>query len=328
MNRYLLIFITLALGALILEAAEQSELPRARIAVRVTDEAGRPVDDAQVRLIFGEAHNANAIVVVKGPTDADGRFAGEGYSGGSYGADVTKAGYYLSGIDARPLSDIVAGRWMPWEPIVSAILRPIGQQVPLHVRRLRKLQIPALDRPCGYDLEKGDWVSPHGSGAVADFIFTIRRTYTDHFNFSAEGDLTFSSSSDGIVPMKSPAFARNSVFRWERFAPEHGYAPSHKMRISSADPKNDRGMEVSFDANDRNRGYFFRVRSSEQNGRISTASFGKIAGDIGIDPRGSETCFISFTYYWNPEPMTRNLEWDMRKNLSETSDDEGSPKEP
>jgi hypothetical protein len=44
------------------------------------------------------------------------------------------------------------------------------------------LRIPKFNKPIGYDLEKGDWVSPYGKGLINDFIFTMNvvdRSYRD-----------------------------------------------------------------------------------------------------------------------------------------------------
>ena len=73
---------------------------------------------------------------------------------------------------------------------------------------------------------------------------------------------------------------------WERFAPEKGYVASHTIRFVSRDLKTHVDREKSFETTkDREQGYFFRVRTMEENGQIIMANHGKITGDIGIDPR-------------------------------------------
>jgi hypothetical protein len=75
-------------------------------------------------------------------------------------------------------------------------------------------------------------------------------------------------------------------------------------------------------------GYFFRVRTVEQDGKIVSARYGKIRGGIEVDPRWSSTCSVTLTYYFNPTPNDRNLEWDMKKNLFGGLTDMETPREP
>jgi hypothetical protein len=59
------------------------------------------------------------------------------------------------------------------------------------------------------------------------------------------------------------------------------------------------------DMNDKNRNYFFRVRTVlDENGNVKSAQYGKIYGD-----------FMQFRYYFNPTPNSRNIEFDPKHNL-------------
>ena len=87
--------------------------------------------------------------------------------------------------------------------------------------------------------------------------------------------------------------------------------------------------KTTFDSSkDREQGYFFRVRTVEENGRIISANYGKITGDIGIEPRSNKTCLIFFTYYYNPTSLDQNLEWDPRRNLLQGLNREQTPTAP
>ena len=129
--------------------------------------------------------------------------------------------------------------------------------------------------------------------------------------------------------MTSPPVAQNSIFHWERFAPEEGYNGSARnIYFVNHDPRSGQKQEKNFDVWKRDQGYFFRVRTVKQEGQIVSARYGKITGDIGIDPRDSKTCMIMFTYYFNPTPHDRNLEWDTKKNLFGGLTDMETPREP
>ena len=52
-------------------------------------------------------------------------------------------------------------------------------------------------------------------------------------------------------------------------------------------------------------------------------------GFVEFDPRGSKTSYIRFTYYLNPTPNDRNLEFDPTRNLmTNFGKGEESPREP
>lgn len=301
--------------------------PAAKFTVRVLDEQGVPVRGAKVVIGFQEAFSDKAAPAI-GETDANGCFSAQGYSAKRLAASVTKAGYYESGTGWTIFKDPILGKWQPWNPVAAVVLRPIGKPVALAAKRV-KTHIPALDQACGYDLEKGDWVQPYGKGTHADFSFKVHRDYKDWFNFSVDGEVTFAQPHDGLVRMKAPSFARNTAFFWERCASETGYTAPHIIRFVNHNPKTDAAPERSFDMTKENEeGYFFRVRTVEESGKVTSINYGKIAGDIGIDPRDSKTCQIFFTYYFNPEPFERNLEWNPKRNLIEGLSPNESPHHP
>jgi hypothetical protein len=305
---------------------KQYEHPRAKVTTLVVDESGNPISGATVTLVFGEARNANAIVKVEGLTDNEGKFTGEGYSGGSYGAKVTKDGFYLSGLNSPKLTNIVEGRWEPWNPTAETVLRLIGKPVALYARKVQAA-IPVLNKPCGYDLEAGDWVMPYGKGIKKDLIFTIRnREVRDTGNFDAQGELTFANPLDGLQDTKPVVIY--SVFKWERQAPENGYQPKFQLQNTWWKSLHQTPVRSFKFGGKEWEGYFFRVRTVEQNGKIVSAHYGKIRGGIEIEPRETPTCTIIFTYYFNPTPNNRNLEWDMKKNLFSGLTDLESPREP
>jgi len=304
----------------------QHEHPKAKVTALVVDETRNPIKGAVVTLVFGEARNANAIVRIEGLTDIEGKFSGEGYSGGSYGAKITKEGFYLSGLNAPQLTNIVGGQWQPWNPIAETVLRPIGKPVALYAKRVQT-QVPELDKPCGYDLEAGDWVMPYGKGMKKDFVFTIHKAVRGMQDYDAQGELTLVNPLDGLHNVPEPAVPY-SVFKWERLAPENGYESKFQLRKAWFPPGSGKKPIFSYKKETEWEGYFFRVRTVEQDGKIVSAHYGKIRGGIEIEPRETPTCTIIFTYYFNPAPNDRNLEWDTKKNLFGGLSNMESPRDP
>jgi hypothetical protein len=59
--------------------------------------------------------------------------------------------------------------------------------------------------------------------------------------------------------------------------------------------------------------YFFRVRTvRDQSGKIISAHYGKIYGDFFF---GCSASYIDYTYYLNPTPNDRNVEFKPGSNL-------------
>jgi hypothetical protein len=329
MKKKILIVLAALLGVAALDVVKnQLELPLAKVTVRVLDENQQPLAGASVSLGFLDRVSTKDVFV-RGTTDAAGLFTGEGgcdISG--VGNEVTMNGYYRGWAPIPKFHEIDAdNRRKPWNETFTATLRPIGNAVALWAKRVQT-QVPVLDQPCGYDLEKGDWVAPYGTGSKSDLIFKVKRDYKDWFNFTVEADVTFAQPRDGLVSMKSPAVGQNSTFKWDRIAPEAGFTAPHIIRFVNHDPKTGQHPEQSFDLNDKYSGYFFRVRTIEQNGQIIAANYGKITGDIGIEPRDNKTCLITFTYYLNPTSLDRHLEWNPKQNLFQGLSYDQTPREP
>jgi hypothetical protein len=298
----------LAVAAATKIVAKQLELPKARVTALVVDEQGSPMSGATVKFVFGESSNANAIVKVGGVTGNDGIFAGEGYSDGGYGADITKNNFYPNGLGAPALVDVVNGRWQPWNPTVKVVLRKIEKPVPLYGKQAW-IEIPQTNTPCGYDLEAGDWIAPYGKGKTVDFVMTLNRQYENRRKFNVSVVLSFSNALDGIQETKLPEDYRNSIFKWPRLAPDTGYEATFTTRLEAIPGKgyNDTASEKQ--------AYFFRVRTVERDGKIVSALYGKIGGGLRLAPSNSKTCELYLAYYLNPTSLDRNMEFDLKHNL-------------
>jgi hypothetical protein len=279
------------------------ELPLAKVTVRVVDEDQRPVEKANVSLGFGDAF-------VEGLTDANGLFTGEGRCNVSgMGSTIKKNAYYLGSapIPRFEKYDEILNRWKPWNEIYTAILRPIVKPVALYAKS-EWIEIPAIGRPCGYDLEKGDWVSPYGAGMISDLIFNLEKRYASRNDFDVKVEVAFNQPLDGIQEIQWPEIGHNSIFKWPREAPENGYNPNLRSGLMN----DSHGYHAT--ASEK-QWYFFRVRTVEQDGKIVSANYGKIKGGIELAPSDSKTCLAKLTYYYNPASLNRNLEWDTKRNL-------------
>ena len=303
-------WIGVSLAVLAFGAVAVTKYPEAKISIKVIDEVRTPVAHAEVGIgfeVMSTRYFGNEIVPVSGETNVAGEFVGSALGDRSLGFTVKKTGYYPT-TGTHSFKEVVANKWQPWNPTLEVILRKIGTPVAMYARRLR-VEIPVVDEPIGFDLIVSDWVPPHGKGTTADFIFALSRKWIDKKDFDARLTLTFSNPGDGIWAVEEP-LQYGSELKLPRTAPEHGYQPQITNSVSRVP-----GKPIVNEARD-NRSYIYRVRTVlDEKGQIVSALYGKVRGDIRLDPINSKTALILFTYYLNGESNDRNLEFDPKRNL-------------
>jgi len=319
-----------------------------QITFKVEDDFGNPVQGVAVGIAtfqlwipgkdFGEDVYKNTDLL----TDTNGIAVVSGSSPRpdvSYGIHPKKHFYYTSGGEYL-FQSIANNKWQPWNPTIKLILKPIVNPVPMLARRAElqadKFKPHEIGKPVGYDLMIGDWVSPYGNGETSDFLFQYDRTLTQTVTnrsityvtgtatwkneaqnlYDNRLSLRFSNDGDGIQRV---AASSGSELRLPRVAPLDGYQELLTKRVSSelstnTESKLGLSRHVKTDNDyDKDADYFFRVRTrKDAKGTITNALYGKIYGDFS-ENLGSGA--IRFTYYLNPEPNSRNMEFNTRSNL-------------
>jgi hypothetical protein len=288
-----------------------------RVTIHIVGEDGLPIANARAGVQFtvatpgGGLGNGNVVNIV-GLTDTNGIcvLSGNG-DDASVGAAVLKDGYYGAGGYRIEFTNSLLGRWQPWNPTIEVVLQKRGVQVPMYARRVGEIKVPVEGKPVGFDLAAGDWVAPYGKGGTADFLFNLERKPEPEVPvreippFNVTLTVSFSNNGDGIQSVFVPPQVHSGL-RLPRQAPLDGYEPllvKHRYK--------ERGQPEHPDfRNDQN--YFFRVRTKKDTqGNIVSALYGKIYGDF----RGGIAGKLSFAYYLNPEPNSRNMEFDPKQNL-------------
>jgi hypothetical protein len=118
--------------------------------------------------------------------------------------------------------------------------------------------------------------------------------------------VTFSNKYDGIQLIEED-LQYGSVFKLPRYAPESDYQDKLELYIKAANGKWESNVRGSDN-------YIFRIRSKEEDGRVTQAMYGKIQGPLEFSTPDSKTAIIIMNYYLNPD-HTRNLEFDPKRNL-------------
>jgi hypothetical protein len=310
------LFLCICTSALVAEGGFLSPYHVGRVTVRVIDEQGYPVTNATAGIGFSKNIPAGKgwgtrTFSINGQTDTNGMFSAEAESNPSGSCSARKEGYYPTlGIDFM-FTNVVVDHWQPWNPILAIVLRKIDNPVLMYAKRVPiENEIPITDESVGYDLMLGDWVTPYGKGQVADFVFMMKRRVIDWKDFETHLLLIFSNPSDGIRSIQE-AGPKGSAFRLPRMAFDSSYQTGWTNSIGYIPNKG----YFQTQPNDC-LGYFFRVRSViDKNGNLVSALYGKIKGPIQFDARDSKTGHIAFTYYLNPTPNDRNVEFDPKRNL-------------
>ena len=308
--------IMIVLGFFVNDAYALLRYPFAKVTVRVVDyETGEPIEGAKAYVRFRQGGWDPKYEMCSGLSDKDGKYTARGQSAIviHYGADYD--GYYSGG--GEYIFDATGGplkfRHTPWNPTLTARLRKKGNKIAMYAIQTYGLKIPELNKPIGYDLMEADWVAPYGNGKVNDFILTVTKDYKDDSNYSGTLELTFSNKYDGIYvyPIDKNYHSGPPL---PYFAPEDGYQDKLIKRIEKLP-----GKKQSFNY-DRKQHYFFRVRSTEKNGKLESAMYGKLYHDFYfnvhyvVKKNKDKLPGISFEYYLNPDG-TRNTEFKNDKNL-------------
>ena len=300
-----------------LRGADTPEVNRARvngakgkITFRVVDSQSNLVTGADVMLGFWNPNQKNDGV--DGKTDAAGLFTATGTPMNEVNYSIQKAGYYKTEgryvfYRANDPTVVKDGRWQPWNPTNTVVLKEIRHPVPMFARRL-EIKMPVQNVPVAFDFEKGDWVAPYGKGTTADMMIRYSNTNTGpgFLDFSRQLEMTFGNATDGVLVLPIDG---TSAFHSLYEAPESGYSPSFLIESDRTTYKVIKQVDL-----DANHYAIFRVRSVTNDiGQVVSANYGKIYGPIQYGILGGQTIRFEF-YYFNPDG-TRNLEFNTKSNL-------------
>ncbi len=271
----------------------------AKVSLHVKDDSGLPVPNADATVYYDMINKKGTVVC--GVTDDKGVFSAEGLCADYAAITVTKQGYYdsrfrYSDIRSRDPERLKDGRWLPWNPTIPVVLKPVRD--PVHMAlSFNEIRIPNFDEPLGFDLEKHDWVSPEGKGRVADMVVRFEPTGDDvpfrklSVEFPGAMNGAYVRKKDGYSILKSDYHAMTNGVYETRLANEDGMrGPAH----------------ILLGADDY---LVFRIRSKvDHNGKVVSAMYGKIYGpfDYFVNSR-NKMRLISFL---NPTDNDTNLEFD------------------
>ena len=319
MKMIAVIFVNTAFAACAL-ALSPGFLKTASFIVRAIDEDQQPVTNAIVSVDFYQGYGAGMMrnfEKKEDRTDTNGLCRFKGKCDGDIGWNIGKKGYYTTIGPRLDATNATFTQWLPADKEYEIILRPILNPIPMNAKKTN-IQISVFDEPLGYDLEKGNWISPHGNGLTADFIFQVRCVWSGDESpygekyYDASVELTFSNEDDGIIEFADSQLPlEGSIFRLPRHAPDIGYTNKWSLRQLM----NSEGSHYDSASQREGLNYFFRVRTKkDEAGNIIAANYGKIRKPLQLIVTPGNT-WIGMIYYFNPTPNDRNMEFDPSRNL-------------
>jgi hypothetical protein len=238
------------------------------------------------------------------------------------------SGYYGAyGGDFQYNRKSLFGVWQPDNLVVTIKLQRVEKPIPLFVRQIFSRASDSVSSnyfdigkgKMQFDMIKGSFLPPIGKGEYADICFTRleREDLGIGTNFNGRTSLAyrdgmmveFLRDGNGLIEIPSKKTDGIKI----RAAPLEGYKADYLVTKGK-----DKSVKY-FTSSNPDRNFAFRIRTKkDKNGKIVSAYYGKIYGDIEIKkPYTVEVSVAapSFMYYLNPKPLDRNLEWDMKTNL-------------
>ncbi len=313
-----------------------------RLHVKVTDDEGRPVTNAIVRV----GYTVNHVVFADGTVRHDEAVSDEcgnvtvkfDCTSSSFSWSARAAGCYPSNFrDEQFKSELV-----PIPPIFYKVIlhehekrsevmlyRKKNPQPMYAYTREMDIKSPIANGRYGFDLQCFDWLPPHGKGKFADFYYVRERPDETNMTVKARwekssyslfkngepgypklgdmiGRIEFDENCGAYVGKQTGCASFPSVYRAD---PNREYLRSFPIVI-----RGNGGYTVWLEEGDVvNSGEYMVIRSRvkcDKQGNIVSANYSKILGSMRLTGRVSieESVF-------NPRPNDINLEFDPKRNL-------------
>ena len=275
---------------------------------RVVDSEGNPVTNANVRCAFKVGAGGSGFQSVYGATDTNGICTIVGICKAYMDYSVEKKGYYRSHgkvdyMATTRVPAVIDGKWQPYGETRTVELKKIKNpgvlKVPSKLIRV-EATIPAYGEWMPFDLEKFDWVKPHGKGSYDDVLLRFRRRITDKwYDFAYEMDVSFTNHpfAGAVVLTKDCNSDFMTVYNADTNAT---YRASFNYFLERTKKSGSKSSVL-----DKDFYLVFRTRTTvNEDGKLKTAHYGTIHGEWS--PGKSYMTFADGCF--NPTPNDTNIE--------------------
>ena len=277
----------------------------AKECIRVVDWDGMPVVGAKVDGGLQTGDGYNDWTPIRGTTDTNGEFVVEGKCTNRIRCGITLDGYYASEFvlpNYASSHTCQGGKWQPYGSQHEVVLKKIINPQPMifHDERT-SFKVPMYRKWIGFDCEKYDFVSPHGTGVEKDMLlrFTLDNPSADDYRMTMEVSFTnnlyagaYEMDRTSISEFQSVYHAETNMIYRQSFVYGFNQTPG-KTPEYTTQLKSDKYL-------------VFRTRTKvDTEGKLISAFYGKIYGDWNfVGPGGMSMAQFVF----NPRPNDTNLE--------------------
>jgi hypothetical protein len=283
-----------------------------KVVFRIVNEHGELVSNALVRAGFYlNEEKGNGIQEVTG---TNGLLVAEKKSAGEINYWVRKEGCYeTSGRFSFRRTGVANGRWQPYGMTNTVVLKRKVNPVAMYVKpESERIALPKQDEWVGFDLERADWTSPHGTGKREDFqvFFNLDAADEHWLSFKYVLTLRFPKPFDGFYRAKKDA--GGSALRSVYEADTNRVYDSEITFISERRNDVERNKVNVTDQSLKEDEYLIlRIRSeTDKDGRLVKANYAKLYAPLFAARYG----FLVTTYF-NPKVNSPSLEADTTRNL-------------
>lgn len=275
---------------------------------RIVDSEGNPVTNANICCAFKVSAGASGLQDVYGVTDTNGLCTIIGMCKAYMDYRVDKEGYYCSRgkvdyMETTRIPAVIDGKWQPYGETRTVELKKIKNPGVLKVpSKLIQVEtsIPVYGEWLPFDLEKFDWVKPHGKGDYDDVLLRFRRRITGKwYDFTYEMDVSFTNQpfAGAVVMAKDCNSDFTTVYTADTNATYNAsfnYFLEHTKKSGSKSSVLDKDFYL-----------IFRTRTTvDEDGKLKTVHYGTIHGEWSL----GESYMIFADGCFNPTPNDTNIE--------------------
>lgn len=255
---------------------------------KVVDQAGTPLPNVAVYAsVLYNTGLTSGMEKSETETDARGLFSISGMNGRTLGLSLGKVGYEYDG-EKGPFhfTELVGAndRYTPdrRNPVILVMWKEQGAEPMIHFDR-RRYPVPPTGSAVRIDLKSGKRVEVGG-----DIVFTIWHAEAE----AGQRLQRYPWKAELAVP--GGGFIE-STSRRMYLAPESGYEPTLVLSQRGQEPEYQKGIEKS---------YYLKTASGE---------YARVKIHLTTDSSTKYDSFVVMTWWLNPKPGSRNLEFDPAK---------------
>lgn len=275
--------------------------------INVVDEQGQPIQGAEVFFSYVNFKNEENLTVA---TNEKGVAENTGSAELRINLRVSKEGYY----DTRYHKSEGTSLSKDENHDLTVILREVKNPIAMFAKKV-EIEMPVLGKKIGFDLKACDFVKPHGRGVTSDFALFAEKRFVNSKNYSTRLNVHFEGKYEGMYldqEAQRGGVHFDSDFKTARL----GKLDDYKQEASFVASKSE-GNGYKGSTNEAI--YLIRSRANvNEDGELISCHYSKIRDGINIS-RGAgleqSMPILRFTYYFNPTPNDRNLEFDPERNL-------------